>query len=182
MATCSITLKGVDFGCKDNVGGIKNIWLADWNAAAPSIDDTDNRYTATIRTGTSGSYQYVFKLFRIRTGNGSMNSTLNADEANGTVFVQTDLNMKFTKQTEDTRDEVSEILRGNVAAIVQDNNNNYWGLGAEHPLTFSAGSVETGAAMGDFAGYNITVQDYASTLPYLLDEDLISELPTTVEA
>lgn len=169
MAVCSITLKGIDFSCKDSVGGIKRIWLADWNAAGASI--VSDRFTATAT---------AFKLFRIRTGNGSMNSTLNADEANGTVFVQTDLNMKFTKLTEDSRKEVAEILRGNVAAIVEDNTGNYWGLGAEHPLTLSAGNVNTGAAMGDFAGYDVTVQDYSSTLPYMVDETVISALPQSV--
>lgn len=179
MSSCSITLKGIDFGCKDNIGGIKNIWLADWEAAAPAI--SSDRYTANITTEGSEP-ETIFKLFRIRTGNGSMTSTLNADEANGTVYVQTDLNMKFTKLTEDSRKEVAEILKGNVAAIVETNTGEYYGLGAEHPLTFSEGTANTGAAMGDFAGYDITIQDYCSTLPYLLDETLISELPTTVES
>lgn len=179
MSACGITLKGINFSCKDNVGGIKNIWLADWNAAAPYIQT--RRYKATIQTGSESDHEYVFKLFRIRTGNGSMTSTMNADEANGTVYVQTDLNMRFTKLTEDGRNEVAEILRGNVAAIVETNTGEFYGLGAEHPLTFSAGTASTGAAMGDFAGYDITVQDYASTLPYLVDETLIASLPTTVE-
>lgn len=171
MSVCSITLKGIDYSCKDSVGGIKRIWLADWNAAGAALTSTKDRFTATAS---------AFKLFRIRIGNGSMNSTLNADEANGTVFVQTDLNMKFTKLTEDSRAEVAEILRGNVAAIVEDNTGNYWGLGLEHPLTLTAGSVNTGAAMGDFAGYDVTVQDYCSTLPYLVDETIIASLPQTV--
>lgn len=178
MSSCGITLKGIDFGCKDNIGGIKNIWLADWNAAAPTV--VSKRFKANIMTEDSEP-EYIFKLFRIRTGNGSMNSTMNADESAGTVYVQTDLNMKFTKLTEDGRNEVAEILKGNVAAIVETNAGEYYGLGAEHPLTFSAGTANTGAAMGDFAGYDITIQDYCSTLPYLLDESLIAELPTTVE-
>ena len=143
---------------------------ADWNAANAAKTEGD-LYTATAS---------AFKLFRFRTGNGSMNSTLNADEANGTVFVQTDLNMKFTKLTEDSRKEVAEILRGNVAAIVEDNTGNYWGLGAEHPLTLSAGTVNTGATLGDFAGYDVTVQDYSSTLPYMVDETIIATLPQDV--
>lgn len=170
MSACSITLKGIDFSCKDSVGGIKRIWLSDWDAAAPSLDG--DRYTATM-TG--------FKLYRIRTGNGSMNSTLNASEENGTVYVQTDLNVKFTKLSEDSRNEVAEILKGNTAAIVEDNLGNYWGLGLEHPLTLSAGNVNTGAAMADFAGYDITLQDYCSTLPYLLDESRIASLPQSVD-
>lgn len=173
MSTCSITLKGIDFSCKDSVGGIKRIWLADWATAAPelSADSDASRYSATIT---------AFKLFNIRTGNGSMTSTLNADEAAGTAYVTTDLNVKFTKLTEDSRNEIAEILKGNTAAIVEDNVGNYWGLGLEHPLTLSSGTVNTGAAMADFAGYDITLQDYSSSLPYLLDESLISSLPQTV--
>lgn len=169
MAACTITLNGIDFGCKDNVGGIKQIWLADWNAASVAL--SSSRYTATPS---------AFKLYRIRTGNGSMNSTLNADEAAGTTYVQTDLNMKFTKMTEDSRIEVANILKGNCAAIVETNAGDYYGLGLEHPLTFSAGSANTGEQMGDFAGYDITLQDYCSTLPYLVDETIIASLPTTV--
>ena len=173
MSVCSITLNGIDFSCKDSVGGIKRIWLADWNTAAPALsaDSEPARYTATIS---------AFKLYRIRTGNGSMNSTLNADEAAGTAYVTTDLNVKFTKLSEDGRNEIAEILKGNTAAIVEDNVGNYWGLGLEHPLTLSEGSVNTGAAMADFAGYDITLQDYCSTLPYLLDESLIASLPQSV--
>ena len=170
MSSCGITLRGLDFGCKDSVGGIKNVWLADWNAAAPYL--SSQRYCTSAIS--------AFKLYRFRVGNGAMNSTLNADETNGTVYVQTDLNMKFTKLTEDGRKEVAEILRGNTAAIVETNTGDYYGLGIEHPLTFTSGTVQTGAAMGDFAGYDITVQDYCSTLPYLLDESLIPSLPTTV--
>lgn len=170
MSACGITLKGLDFGCKDSVGGIKNVWLADWNAAAPYL--LSSRYMTSAIS--------AFKLYRFRVGNGAMNSTLNADEANGTVFVQTDLNMRFTKLTEDGRKEVAEILRGNVAAIVETNTGEFYGLGIEHPLTFASGTAQTGAAMGDFAGYDITVQDYCSTLPYLLDETLIASLPSTV--
>lgn len=170
MSACSITLKGIDFSCKDSVGGIKRIWLSDWNTAAPTLDG--DRYSATI-TG--------FKLYRIRTGNGSMNTTLNADESAGTAYATTELNVKFTKLSEDGRNEIAEILKGNTAAIVEDNVGNYWGLGLEHPLTLSAGNVNTGAAMADFAGYDITLQDYCSTLPYLLDETLIASLPQTVD-
>ncbi len=170
MSACGITLKGIDFACKDSVGGIKNVWLADWNAAAPYLSSS-RYYTSSIT---------AFKLYRFRVGNGAMNSTLNADEANGTVYVQTDLNMRFTKLTEDSRNEIAEILRGNVAAIVETNTGEYYGLGLEHPLTFTSGTAQTGANLGDFAGYDITVQDYCSTLPYLVAEALIASLPSTV--
>lgn len=171
MAVCSITLKGIDFSCKDNTGGLKNIWLADWNTAGVALTSDEKRATVD---GTK------FKLFRFRTGNASMNSTLNADEANGTTFVTTDLNMKFTKLTEDLREEMVQILKGNVAAVAEDNNGNYWVLGMDHPLTLSAGTFATGAALGDFAGGDLTVQDYSSTLPYMLDDSDIADLPTTV--
>lgn len=179
MAVCNIALKGIDFSCKDSVGGIKRVWLADWNQANAgyTYSSADTGHEHPLYTATASA----FKLYKFRTGNGSMNSTLNADEANGTVFVQTDLNMKFTKLSEDTRKEIAEILRGNVAAIVEDNTGNYWGLGAEHPLTLSAGTVNTGAALGDFAGYDITVQDYSATLPCPVDETVISALTGDVD-
>lgn len=165
---CSITLKGLDFTCKDNVGGLKRVWLADWSAA-------DLTFVSSSKTVTFSST--AFKLYRFRTGNASMTSTLNADEANGTCFVQTDLNMKFTKYDTDMREEAAQILKGNVAAIVEDNNGHCWALGLEHPLTLSAGSVQTGAAMGDMNGLDITVQDFSSTLPYEANAQNVADLP-----
>lgn len=169
MAKCSISLKGIDFSCKDSVGGIKRAWLADWNEAGAKLNSTGDRYTATAS---------AFKLYNFRAGNGSMDSALNADEANGTVYVETSLNMKFTKLSEETRAEVAEILRGNVAAIVEDNKGSFWGLGLEHPMTLGSGNVNTGAALGDFAGYDITLSDYCSTLPYMVDETVVNALTT----
>ena len=164
MSACSITLKGIDFSCKDSVGGIKQVWLAPWRE-----DGFGEPNEGVIDLQEFSSTD--FKKYRFRVGNGSMNTTLNADEANGTVFASTELNMKFTKLSVETRAEIAEILKGNVAAIVEDNKGTKWALGVEHPLTLTAGTVATGATMSDFAGYDITLTDTCSTLPYQFDDD-----------
>lgn len=171
MANCNITLSGIDFGCKDSTGGLKQVWLCDWATAGVALTSDSKKATATTAS---------FKLYRFRTGNASMNTTLNADEANGTVYAQTELNMKFTKLTDDIRTEAVELLKGNVAAIALDNNGKYWVLGLEHPLTLSAGTFNTGAALSDFNGFDVTLTDYCSTVPYMLDDTKIADLPTTV--
>lgn len=168
---CAITLKGLDFGCRDNVGGLKNVWMADWSAAKPSLT-AEGAYTATAG---------AFKIYKIRTGNSSLTTTVNVDVSNGTTYCQNDINIILTKLSEEYSKEAGELIKGNLAIIVEDRNGNYFGMGLDNPATLSAGTVQSGQAMSDLSGYNLTFTDYSKDLPHSVDPTIITDLPTSVE-
>ncbi len=172
MSCTSYTLSGLNAGCKDSVGGVAKVWLADsdsvtWTIA---IDPSTNENTTIKPDSTS-----AFKVFKLRRGAASMTSNLQVNDNNN--YFQTDLAMNFAKMETRKRLEVMAILMGQTCGIVKDNNGRYWALGNDKPLEATAGTGETGTAASDANQYTVSIQDESTELPYeIVDASTITAL------
>lgn len=173
MGYCdSQILTNIGLGCKDNMGGIKVVYIAEYDVAQPVYylaDSDDDITTAVYDADKTAS---TWKKFEFRKGTSSMTSTVNVDDAAGTTFVQTDVALQFSKLDTTKRLAISALMFQNVAVIVKDQNDMYWGLGIDNPVTLTAGTANTGTAYGDVNGYNITLTDMSKYLPLTISEDL----------
>ena len=73
---CNLT-QGFTLDCKDSVGGIKSIHVIDW--AASTFEVSGGEVTGV----TTGITAYTYELPK---GIGSMTTTTNVSQDNGTVF------------------------------------------------------------------------------------------------
>lgn len=171
--SCNITLAGLAKDCKDNAGGIKEVYIVEYSdvTAVPSLS-TDKITGITLSTGTT------FHTYAFRKQTGSLNTTINTDEVNGTTFFNSELNMKFGKLETSKRLEIISLAIGEVAVIVRDSNDRFWYLGYDYPVTLSAGSIATGVNLADFAGYDVTLMDIAKNAPYevVMNSGMIAKL------
>ena len=107
MAGCSQTLKGLQLSCDTSKGGIKEVYIAKY----PGMGD--NGYTSgltiTADTVTVIDSGVTFYKYEFRRNTGSMTSTLNVDDANGTNYVSTDLVLQFNKMETAKRVEMSAL-------------------------------------------------------------------------
>lgn len=157
MACSSYTMGGIAAGCKDSIGGIKKAWFA----PDGSVNATANASGAvTIPSGDINN----FKVYNFRKATGSMTSTLNTSETAGNSFT-TDVTLQFLKQEGSKRLEIMALLMNEMVGIVKDGNGKYWYLGLDYPISATAGTAETGTAMTDLNGYNITITDNSVDLP-----------------
>lgn len=157
MANCtSYTLSGLNAGCKDSVGGVAKVWLAD----SASVEWTIDTSTHTIKPdATTG-----FKVYNLRKGAASMTSTLNINDNAGNYFT-TEVTMNFLKMETSKRIEVMAMLMGQATGIVKDRNGKYWAIGVDNPLEGSAGTGETGTASSDANQYSVTISVDDAELP-----------------
>jgi hypothetical protein len=170
MNCTSYTLKGLNAGCKDSVGGVAKVWLADYEEIGWSIDPTTH-----IASIEDEGAQY-FKIYNIRKGAASMTSTLTINENAGSYFT-TEVTMNFLKMENQKRFEVMAMLMGQCTGVVKDRNGKYWAIGVENPLEGSAGTGETGTAAADANQYTVTISVDESELPReITDASIISEL------
>ena len=114
---CNLT-QGFTLDCKDAVGGIKSIHLIDW--ASTGFTVSGGEVTAT--TVVSGDV-YTYELPK---GVGSMTTTTNVSQENGTVFNQSDIVARLRKLSTTKRNELKLLAQNRVFCIVKDNNDNYW--------------------------------------------------------
>ena len=164
---CNLT-QGFTLDCKDAVGGIKSIHLIDW--ASTGFTVSGGEVTAT--TVVSGDV-YTYELPK---GVGSMTTTTNVSQENGTVFNQSDIVARLRKLSTTKRNELKLLAQNRVFCIVKDNNDNYWLAGNEYGCDITAMTSESGTAMGDVQGYNFTLSAIEAESPYLVQASVVTTL------
>lgn len=163
MASCIQTLNGIALECNGSLGGVKEVYIAPYDAVASVTVGATNNATSQI-TGITMTDTKKFIGYKFRRNTANMTSTLNVDATNGTT-VSTDLVLSFLRQDAVKRLEISALSIGETAVIVRDANDKYWYLGYDFPVMASAGTGETGTAFTDGNRYSITLQDNASDWP-----------------
>lgn len=170
--SCSQLLNGIAADCQTNVGGVREIYIANYSdVTTVEVDETSNMIKTITMADTAKFKKYAFKK-----NTSSMTSTLNVDSANGINFVQTDLTVVFAKQETVKRMEIAKLSLGELRVIVLDANGKYWFLGQEEFVSATSGSAETGTNRQDGNRYSIVLTDYSASYPYEVDPSIISGL------
>ena len=169
---CSQVLNGIAADCQTNVGGVREVYIANYSdVTAIEVDETSNMIKTITMADTAKFKKYAFKK-----NTSSMTSTLNVDPANGVNFVQTDLSLVFAKQETVKRMEIAKLSLGELRVIVLDANGKYWFLGQEEFVSATAGTAETGVNRTDGNKYTITLTDYSSSYPYEVTPTIVADL------
>ena len=146
---CALTT-GYKLGCRDNVGGITEVRLIAFNSVTGTIG-VDATGVVTGAFPASGFFKY-----EVPKGAGQFTETVNASTENGTIFYQQELVFPINRMTQTVRNELRLLGLNRLMAIVTDRNGKYWLLGRSNGLDVSAGTAQTGTAMGDRNGYEMT--------------------------
>ena len=154
MSTCDIT-SGFTLGCRDNVGGITNLFIL-----SGSITDVTDVSEGLIGGITGSGEFFKYELFRQTS---DFTEAITATPENGTVYYEQTANAVFFKLQSSTRNQIKVLAQNpNLKVIVQTNNGTvdgvgqYWLLGQERGMQLLSGTGATGTAFGDLNGYNLS--------------------------
>lgn len=169
---CLITIAGITLDCESSLGGIKQVWITQYdNVKSVTVDDETNQISAITLESDAKWYNYQF-----RKGTGSLTSTLNVDETAGTNYVSNELALVFTKMETKKRIEIAALSIGQLAVVVEDSNGKYWFLGKDDYVSASAGTGVTGTAKGDQNAYTLTLATDSESYPYELSAEAIQSV------
>lgn len=168
--SCIQTLSGLAKDCASNMGGIVEVYIANYDEVESKTTDNGIVDAITMVTGKK------FHRYSFAKNTGSMTSTYTIDGASGVKFVTTDLVLQFNRMQTLARIEISALASADAVVIVKDCNGKYWYLGFDEPVMLSAGDGQTGTQRSDANRYQITLQDNSHELPYEVDEDIIAAL------
>lgn len=151
---CDIT-SGFTLGCRDNSGGIKNLYIL--SGSINTVTGAD----AGLITGLTGSGEfYKFELFRQTS---DFSEAISSTPENGTVFYDQTLNATFFKLQSATRNQVRVLAKNPDLKIVVETNNGstdgigkFFLMGQENGAQLLSGTAQTGTAFGDLNGYSLT--------------------------
>jgi hypothetical protein len=172
MAYCIQTLKGISLDCESSMGGIKAVYIANFDDVKSVATDTSGEKI----TGFTMSEGAKFKAYQFRKNTGSMTSTLTADETTGLNYVTTEVSLVFTKMETAKRVEMTALAQAQLAVIVLDSNGIYWYVTKDEYAAATTGTGETGTAKGDRNAYGLTLTAENNTYPFEVDATAIDSV------
>lgn len=154
---CDIT-SGFTLGCRDNSGGIKNIYIL--SGSIITITEASEGLISDI----SGSG--TFFKYELTKNTGDLSETPTPSLEAGTVYYEQTVNAAFHKLQASIRNQVKVLAQNpNLKIVVETNNGEetpYTGkfflVGRYRGATLSAGAAGTGTAFGDANQYALTFQ------------------------
>jgi hypothetical protein len=170
MAYCPITAGRLLNNCKNQRGGIKNLYFANYDnygfvVAAQAVTDL-------------GTLDEVFK-YEVKATTNALTETGTSSEDNGTYLVAQSLAVTLPKLAADLQAQVQLICQGRPFVFVEDYNGNIMLIGATNG-TMSNCTKASGAAGGDLSGFTLTITAEEGSLSPFLDAGAKTELATLV--
>ena len=144
---CLVTSGRLD-ACKTFVGGLKNIYVANY---APDLFTI----LAGEVTGIAIGLTEVFK-YELRADGNTLVEEGVSDSATGTTTYAQSLSTVLIGQDKDTALQLKLLMQGYQYVIVQDRNDNYRLMGSLEGVSVTAASIQSGGTFTDFNGYNAT--------------------------
>lgn len=169
--SCKSISNGRKESCKEQVGGLKNIYFINQDEACCSdvfTLDADGKITAFAAMDLQ-LYKHELKSF-----NSSFEQSNEVSRENGTSFFTQTATIVLKSQDEVTHKNMLALSKTSPAAIIQDQNDNYFYLGFSNLLDVSV-STSTGTGLGDLNGYTITITGLEPELAKFVDSTIIGD-------
>jgi hypothetical protein len=148
--SCNLS-SGYSIGCRDNIGGIQEVYIGEWNSS-----DMTFSLTASDVINAVGGATVSFYTFQQEIETGEFNQEPEISNENGTVFYNQNLTISLHKLTAEMRNQLLILTRGKWRIIIKDQRGEYWLMGYINPVRVASQTVGVGKAYGDLNGATIT--------------------------
>jgi hypothetical protein len=138
--------------CKESVGGIQGVYFINYTTG--SFGKDANGLVTSIPTGSGADNIYYYEL----KGTSAYTETVNSSRENGTTFFTQDLTLNLKKLTNEMTTQLKLMAYGRPQVIVWTQNGEALLLGEKEGCDVTAGTIQTGGALGDLYGYSVTLQ------------------------
>jgi hypothetical protein len=147
MSTCNLTA-GRQEVCKESIGGLQGVYFINYSTGSFTQDGDD-----LVTSLPSGSTVYYYEL----KGTSAYTETVNSSRENGTTFYSQELTLNLKKLTNEMTTQLKVLAKGRPQIIVHTKNGEALVAGLTEGCDLTAGTIQTGAALGDLYGYSITM-------------------------
>lgn len=163
--SCALTRGRTELACRDNIGGVRRIFLAKFaNYTFKQIGGTRGVEVTSFPTTTF--YQYECE-------NASYSESI-SNNADGVSFNQT-LQFTLTKSDLITTNELDRAQKIDLYAVAELNDGTQRILGLFNGARINNYTIESGGAKSDLNGYNVTIQATEEYAAAFFDTSLVGE-------
>lgn len=178
--SCEKITKGKNtLSCRNNVGGLKNIYFAndgeyDFTATSPVGSTSSITFTIT----DLGTLDEVFQ-YRLKNSGNTFQEDITVSEDNGTVMYSQVLNVTLVKVNEDMDLQAYKMATSNPKIFVETNSGKVFLLGKENGCILSGNSQVQGT-LDAINGYQLTFTSNERYPKHFLDSAAVTALKALV--
>ena len=133
--------------CKESIGGLQGVYFLNYTTGSFTKDAS-----GLVTALPSGSTVYYYQL----KGTSAYTETVNSSRENGTTFFNQELVLNLKKLTNEMTTQLKLMAYGRPQIIVWTNNGDALLVGEHLGADVTAGTIQTGGALGDLYGYSVT--------------------------
>lgn len=133
--------------CKESIGGLQGVYFINYTTGSFTKDAS-----GLVTALPSGSTVYYYQL----KGTSAYTETVNSSRENGTTFFNQELVLNLKKLTNEMTTQLKLMAYGRPQIVVWTNNGDALLVGEHLGADVTAGTIQTGGALGDLYGYSVT--------------------------
>jgi hypothetical protein len=145
--SCDLT-QGRQEVCKESVGGLAGVYFVNYQTGS-FTKDVDGEVTGFPTAGIN-AYYYELK------GTSAYTETVNTSRENGTTFFSQELVLNLKKLTNEMTTQLKLMAYGRPQIFVHTMQGDTLLVGEREGADVTAGTIQTGAGLGDLYGYSVT--------------------------
>ena len=134
--------------CKESVGGIQGVYFINYTTGSFTKNGSGE-----VTAVPSGSTLYYYEL----KGTSAYTETVNSSRETGTTFFSQELVLNLKKLTNEMTTQLKLMAYGRPQVIIWTMNGDALLVGEREGADVTAGTIQTGGAMGDLYGYSVTL-------------------------
>jgi hypothetical protein len=131
--------------CKDSIGGLSGVYFLNFTTGSFTKNGAGE-----VTAFPSGSTVYYYQL----KGTSAYTETVNTSRENGTTFFSQELTLNLKKLTNEMTTQLKLMAYGRPQIVIHTMNGDALLVGENEGADMTAGTIQTGAAMGDLYGYS----------------------------
>jgi len=133
--------------CKESIGGLQGVYFINYTTSSFTKNGAGQ-----VTALPSGSTVYYYEL----KGTSAYTETVNTSRENGTTFFSQELTLNLKKLTNEMTTQLKLMAYGRPQIVVWTMNGDALLVGEREGADVTAGTIQTGGALGDLYGYSIT--------------------------
>lgn len=134
--------------CKESIGGLAGVYFINFTTGSFTKNGVGE-----VTALPSGSTVYYYEL----KGSSAYTETVNTSRENGTTFFSQELVLNLKKLTNEMTTQLKLMAYGRPQVVVWTMNGEALLVGEREGADVTAGTIQTGGAMGDLYGYSVTL-------------------------
>jgi hypothetical protein len=151
---CNLTA-GRQEVCKESVGGLKGVYFINYQTGSFTHTTATDRGTEITAFPAPGGVPLTAYYYELK-GTSAYTETVNSSRENGTTFFTQELVLNLKQLTNAMTTQLKLMAYGRPQIVVVTNNGDALLVGEEEGADLTAGTIQTGANLGDLYGYSIT--------------------------